>query len=301
MIAKYEFIDAQKAFYPVVLMCTWLAVSRSGFYDWACRPLSATAARRRQLMVLITSIFQDSDDTYGYRRVHAELARGQVLCSPELVRALMRELDLTACQPKPFRPTTTIPGDAAAVPDLVRRDFAADAPGVKLVGDITYVPVRRPDGEHDWAYLATVIDCCTRECIGWAVADHMRTDLVCDALDMAARNYPLEPGAIFHSDRGTQYMSEQFTRHAARLDIRRSVGRTGVCYDNALAESFNAAVKVERVNRMYYTSVEDARNDIAHYIELRYNLRRLHSALGYRTPREAYNDYINNHTTPIAA
>jgi len=136
--SKYEFIDAQKVFYPVVLMCLWAAVSRSGFYDWCSRPTSATAARRRELQLVIASIFDDSDGTYGYRRVHAELARGQVACSPELVRAVMRELGLYPCQPKPFRPTTTTPGDASAVPDLVARDFTADRPGTKLVGDITY-------------------------------------------------------------------------------------------------------------------------------------------------------------------
>jgi putative transposase len=195
VISKYEFIDAQKAFYPTVLMCAWAGVSRSGFYDWLTRPTSATTVRRRELETVVAALFTASDATYGYRRLHAELARGQVRCSPELVRSIMRGLGLVPCQPKPFRPTTTIAGDAAAVPDLVRRDFGADAPGTKLVGDITYVPTAA-----GWAYLATVIDCHTRACIGWAVADHMRTDLVVAALDMAARNYPLTAECIFHSD-----------------------------------------------------------------------------------------------------
>ena len=167
MISKYEFIDAQKAFFPTTLMCVWAAVSRSGFYDWLSRPTSATAARREELESIVAAVFEDSDGTYGYRRIHAELVRGQVACSPELVRAVMRSLGLYPCQPKPFRPTTTTPGDATAVPDLVARDFTAPAPGVKLVGDITYIPTWR-----GWAYLATVIDCHTKECIGWAIADH---------------------------------------------------------------------------------------------------------------------------------
>jgi putative transposase len=296
VIARYEFIDAQKALYPVVLMCRWAAVSRSGFYHWCSRPTSATAARRRELQIVIAAIFDDSDGTYGYRRVHAELARGQVLCSPELVRAVMRNLGLYPCQPKPFRPATTIAGDAAAVPDLVARDFTADAPGTKLVGDITYIATWR-----GWAYLATVIDCHTKACIGWAIADHMRTDLVCAALDMASRNYELAEDCVFHSDRGTQYMSDQFAKQTDELSIRRSVGRTGVCYDNALAESFNAALKVERVNRTQYPTLEHARRDIVQYIEFRYNRRRLHSALGYRTPQEAYDDYINSHISQVAA
>jgi transposase InsO family protein len=270
-------------------MCAWLAVSKSGFYEWADRPDSATARRRGELSLVIRKAFEESDATYGHRRIHAQLVRWGVAVSLELVRALMRALDLQPCQPKPWRPITTLAGDAAAIPDLLARDFTAQAPGVKLVGDITYIPTW-----EGFSYLATVIDCHTKECIGYAMADHMRTDLVIAALDMAARRYPLTQGAIFHSDRGSQYTSEAFAKHAAKLGIRRSVGRTGICFDNAAAESFNAAVKVERVNRTAYPTRDHARKDVSKYIEFRYNTRRLHSALGYRTPLEAYNDYINS-------
>ena len=289
--SKYEFIDAEKALYPIVKMCEWMAVSTSGFYEWRGRPSSATTARRAELRLLIGKVFADSDDTYGYRRVHAELARLGVPVGPELVRALMRELDLRPCQPRPWRPTTTVAGDAATVPDLLCRDFTADRPGVKLVGDITYIPTWQ-----GWIFLATVIDCYTKACIGYAMAEHMRADLVIDALEMASRNYPLAAGAIFHSDRGTQYTSQAFANKTAELGIRRSVGRTGVCFDNAQAESFNAAVKVERVNRTVYPTREHARKDVARYIEFRYNRKRLHSALGYQTPEEAYNGYLNRQT-----
>ena len=144
-----------------------------------------------------------------------------------------------------------------------------------------------------WVYLATVIDCYTKACIGYAMAHHLRTELVVDALTMAARNYPLAEGAIFHSDRGTQYTSADFAAATDRLKIRRSVGATGVCFDNALAESFNAAVKVERVNRTVYPTREHARKDVARYIEFRYNSQRLHSALDYQTPQEVYYEYLN--------
>jgi putative transposase len=286
--AKFEFIDAEKANYPVLLACAWLGVSRSGYYEWRDRPASATATRRERLALLIRTVFTDSDGTYGHRRVHAQLVRWGEAVSPELVRVLMRQLGLVACQPRPWRPTTTIAGDAAGIPDLLRREFTAAAPGTKLVGDITYI--RTWEG---WLYLATVIDCYSKECIGYAMADHMRTSLVTDAVDMAARNYPLADGVIFHSDRGAQYLSQDFADHTAALGIRRSVGRTGVCWDNAQAESFNAAVKVERVNRTAYPTREHARKDVTRYIEFRYNTRRLHSTLGYRTPSEAYNDYRN--------
>jgi transposase InsO family protein len=286
--AKYEFIDAQKAHFPILKMCQWAQVSRSGYYEWRDRPASATARWREQLKRLIVAIFTLSDGTYGYRRIHAQLVRQGEGCCPELVRMLMRELDLHPCQRRPWRPTTTLPGDTAGVSDLVRRDFTADAPGSKLVGDITYI-----DTWQGWLYLATVIDCHTKACIGYAMAEHMRAELVVEALAMAARNYRLAENAIFHSDRGTQYTSEAFVKAARTLGIRRSVGRTGVCFDNALAESFNAAVKVERVNRTVYPTREHARKDVTRYIEFRYNTQRLHSGLGYKTPQEVYNEYLN--------
>jgi transposase InsO family protein len=288
MSAKFALIDAQKADFPIVKMCEWTEVSTSGYYEWLNRSASATAIRREHLTALVTAIFKNSDHTYGYRRIHAQLVRQGEQVSPELVRELMREQDLVACQPRPWRPTTTVPGDPGPIPDLVNRDFTATAPGEKMVGDITYIYTWQ-----GWLYLATVIDCYTKACIGYAMADHLRTELVIDALTMAARNYPLVDGAIFHSDRGTQYTSAAFAAATSNLNIRRSVGATGVCFDNALAESFNAAVKVERVNRTVYPTREHARKDVARYIEFRYNTQRLHSALGYQTPQEVYDEYLN--------
>jgi transposase InsO family protein len=286
--AKFELIDAEKANFPIVKMCQWAQVSSSGYYEWRDRPASATAIRRDHLKKLITAIFELSDDTYGYRRVHAQLLRQGEQVSAELVRELMRELGLVSCQPRPYRPTTTTPGDPGPIPDLVNRDFTAEAPGEKLVSDITYIPTA-----EGWLYLATVIDCYTKACIGYAMADHLRTELVIDALHMAARNYALAPGAVFHSDRGTQYTSKAFAVVTGLLDIQQSVGATGVCFDNSLAESFNAAVKVERVHRASYSTREHARADVARYIEFRYNTQRLHSALGYQTPHEVYTEYLN--------
>jgi len=285
--AKYELIDAEKANYPIVKMCAWAKVSTSGYYEWRDRPASATATRREYLKKLIRAIFELSDETYGYRRVHAQLLRQGEQVSAELVRELMREQGLVSCQPRPYRPTTT-PADPGPIPDLINRDFTAEEPGQKMVSDITYIPTK-----EGWLYLATVIDCCTRACIGYAMADHLRTELVIDALHMAARNYPLTQGAIFHSDRGTQYTSTAFAAVTDLLGIRRSVGATGVCFDNSLAESFNAAVKVERVNRTIYPTREHARTDIARYIEFRYNTQRLHSGLGYKTPHEVYTEHLN--------
>jgi putative transposase len=292
---KYAFIDAEYAHAAAAAcaptigrMCHWLQVSRSGYYEWLNRPASATAQRRQLLKLKIKALFDASDGTYGYRRLHEELVRGGERVGPELVRALMRELGLVACQPRPWRTTTVRDGEQTVTPDLVGRNFTADAPGCTLVGDITYI--RTWAG---WLYLATVIDCFNREVIGYAMADHMRTSLVSDALEMATRNHVLAVGCIFHSDRGTQYTSAEFGAKLALLHIRQSLGRTGCCYDNALAESFFAALKNERVHRTVYPTRNKAKQDIAHYIEIFYNRQRLHSTLGYRTPHEVRIEYLN--------
>ena len=296
MSEKYEFIDAQYAKPPagggnaptITCMCRWLRVSKSGFYEWRSRPESATAKRREELKLLITKAFDDSDGTYGYRRIWWQLARWGAHAGLELVRALMRELGLVACQPRPWRPSTTKQGQAGPIPDLVNRDFSAAVPGGKMVGDITYIPTW-----EGWVYLATVIDCATRKVAGWAMDDNYRAPLITAAIEMAARNLDLPEDAVFHSDRGSNYTSAEFAAVLERLGIRQSVGRTGICFDNSLAESFNAALKVERVHRTAYPTRKKAREDIARYIELRYNQVRLHSALGYRTPQEALTECLN--------
>lgn len=208
--------------YPVEFMCEILDVSKSGYYEWRHRPDSATNQRRGELKVLITKAFEVSDGTYGYRRVHAQLARWGVTAGPELVRQLMRELGLQPCQPRPRRWNLTHPAPED-VPDLVGQDFTAKTPGEKLVGDITYIPTA-----EGWLYLATVIDCCTKEVIGYAMDDHYRTPLITGAIQRAAQNRKLAKGAIFHSDRGSNYMSIEYETGLKALGLRRSSGRTGV-------------------------------------------------------------------------
>ena len=278
---KYEF--------AVSFMCVRLHVSRSGFYDWRDRRISATAQRRADISAVVELSFAESGETYGYRRVHAELVRWGVECSPELVRSIMRELDLVPCQPRPWRHSlTSADAGAGPIPDLVNRDFTADVPGAKMVGDITYISTW-----EGWLFLATVIDCHTKAVIGWAMDDNYKTPLITAAITMAAQNCALPADAIFHSDRGSNYTSQEFAETLRGLQIRQSVGRTGICYDNAMAESFNAALKVERVHRTAYPSRKRARTDIAEYIESRYNAKRLHSGLGYRTPHEARDEYLD--------
>jgi len=314
-VAMFEFIDSCRSgtgeyAYPVKKMCQWLVVSPSGFFDWKRRPDSATHRRRDHLKVLVREAFTRSEQTYGYRRVHAQLARWGIACGPELVRDVMVELGLRACQPRPARMGLTARDLAAGpIPDLVARDFppqaggapTAEAPGQNLVGDTTYIPTW-----EGWVYLATVIDCYSKMVIGYAVGDHYRTSLITAALRRAASRYRLQPGAIFHSDRGSNSppqaggtpTSAEFATTITALGMRRSVGRTGICYDNVMAESFFAALKNERVSRTVYPTREHARRDITRYIERWYNPRRLHSSLDYKTPQEVHNGWLN---TQVAA
>lgn len=273
-----------------------MAVSPAGFYEWAAAPVSARARRRELVTVHVHAAFAAGRGAYGVRRVHAVLARcddpAVSSASLQLVRDIMRTEDLIACQPRAWRATTVRDDAEPAIPDLLNRDFTADAPGSKLVGDITYL--RTWTG---WLFLATVIDCATREVIGWSMATHMRADLVCDAITMAAARRELRPGAVFHSDRGTQYTSSQYAKHLKSLGITASMGRTGICWDNALAESFFGALKNELVYRTAFPTQEKARTAVAEYIEVFYNRQRLHSALGYQDASRSRRDPPARHLT----
>ena len=279
-------IDAEKATYKIAWMCRLLGVPRSSFYAWRNRAETATAARRRELAAQVRRVFGAGRGAYGCRRVAAQLNREGHPCSVGLVADLMREAGLRACQPRAYK-RTTLPGEQpVASPDLIGRDFTAAVPGTRLVGDITYLKT----GEG-WLYLATVIDLATRMVTGWQLADHMRTSLVTDALDMAITHGHVQPGAVFHSDKGAQYTSAEFARFCQVHSIRTSTGRTGVCWDNAAAESFFGALKNEMYYRQSFPGRARARFAVANYIEVSCNRRRLHSALGYRPPFEVLTEF----------
>jgi putative transposase len=281
-------IEAEKANYKIAWMCRLLGVPRSSFYAWRNRAETTTAARRRELAAHVRRVFEAGRGAYGCRRVAAQLNREGHPCSVGLVADLMRELGLRACQPRAYK-RTTLPGEQpVASPDLIGRDFTATAPGTRLVGDITYLKT----GEG-WLYLATVIDLATRMVTGWQLASHMRTSLVTGALAMAIGHGHIQPGAVFHSDRGAQYTSAEFTRFCQAHGVRTSTGRTGVCWDNAAAESFFAALKNEMYHRQAFPTRARARFAVADYIEVFYNRQRLHSTLGYRTPAEVLTEFQN--------
>ena len=266
--------------FSVRQMCRWVGVARSWFLAWRQHRPTDTDRWHRRLTRLVVDVVDASAQTYGYRRVAAEAAQRGMPADPHTIRRIMCDNELVAvCSRKPG-PRSTIPS-AGDYPDLLRRDFTVIRPGVTLVGDITCIRTRQ-----GCVYLATVLDCCTKKVAGHALGTDMKTPLIMDAMRMAARNTTIVPGVtIFHSDCGTQYMSSGFADYCDSLGVRRSVGRTGICYDNAWAESFNATLKVELVNRTVYPTRGKAITDVTRWIELRYNQVRLHSAFDYRTPQ----------------
>ncbi len=287
MSARCALIEAEKATYKIVWMCALLGVARSSFYAWRARVETPTAARRRQLAEFIRAAFCESRQVHGCRRIARDLNDAGHDVSVGTVAAIMRELGLQAVQPRAYK-RTTVAGEAPVpAPDLIGRDFATGGtPGARLVGDITYLKT----GEG-WLYLATVIDLATRMVVGWQTAQHMRTSLVTDALQMGIDARLVQRDAIFHSDRGTQYTSAEFAEFCRTRHLRRSVGRTGVCWDNAVAEAFFAALKNDLYHRYSWPTRARARFAVAEYIEVFYNRRRRHSSLGYRTPTQALTDH----------
>jgi len=211
----YAFIEAEKAVFPVRRGCKLLAVSTSGFYAWRERPASPTATRRAQIAQAAAAAHEESDGTFGYRRVHSELVASGTVVSVHLVRRVLREQDLHGAQPAAYRVTTKQDPEAAPAPDLLERNFQSDEPGSRLVGDITYI--RTWAG---WAYLAVVIDLATKMIVGWSISNRASAALVIDALEMAQRNGQLELDAIFHSDRGCQGGFNWWSQHLVMEVVR---------------------------------------------------------------------------------
>jgi len=276
----YKFIEGEKAEYSVSLMCRVLGVARSGYYAWRTRGISPRAVADAGITERIRGIHRESRGTYGYPRVHAELRSREVVGRNRVAR-LMRLAGLRGCHRKAYVRTTRRDGAAAAAPDLVGRRFISDSPDRLWVADFTYVPT----GEG-WLYLAFVLDACSRRIVGWSMAEHMRAELVVDALSMAVSRRNPGCGLIHHSDRGAQYTSVEFGARIRRAGILPSMGGRGDAYDNAMAESFVATIKKELVHRQAWPTRAATRSAIFEYIECFYNPRRRHSALGYLSPCE---------------
>jgi putative transposase len=283
-VSRFRFIDAEKAHFPVSVLCKIVGVSKSGFYAWKGRPPSKRSRQDAALTEKIREAHRRSRETYGYPRVHAELRALGVRCGRRRVARLMREAGLQGCVRGKKRRTTRSDPRTAPAPDLVNRNFAATVPDRLWTADITYV--RTHEG---FLHLAFVLDVYSRRIVGWAMASHLRTELVVDALEMAVWRRKPKAGLVHHSDRGTQYTALSFGKCLEGAGIVPSMGRTGSALDNAISESFVSTLKCELIHRRSFPTRQAARSAIFEYLEAFYNRRRLHSSLGYLSP-ESYEE-----------
>jgi transposase InsO family protein len=276
---RFAFIAAEKAAFPVRVLCRILAVSRAGFYAAQARPAAAHTRRDQQLAVAIAAIHAEPRQRYGSPRVHTELrARGQRVSRKRVAR-LMRQRDLAARRRRRYRVTTDSRHPFPVAANVLARQFTAPAPDAVWVTDITYIPT----GEG-WLYLAVILDLYSRGIVGWAMSDRITQQLTLDALGMAlARRRPRE-GLLHHSDRGSQYASGDYQTALGRQGIVGSMSRRGDCWDNAVAESFFATLKVELVHDALWSTRAAARGAVFEYIEIFYNQQRRHSSLGFLSP-----------------
>jgi transposase InsO family protein len=277
---RYRFVEAESRRYPVAQVCRIAEVSRAAYYEWKTQPASTRAQADAALTAVIRAIHAASDGQYGVPRVLVELrAQGHAVGRKRVAR-LMKAAGLRGRRPPRWVQTTTPEPTPPAIPDLVHGDFTAPAPDVLWVGDITYI--RTWEG---WVYLATVLDVFSRRVIGWAVANHMRASLVCEAMRMAvAARGGHVAGVIFHSDHGSQYTAAEFRALCAAHGVQQSMGRTGVCWDNAMAESFFATYKLELIERTAWPTRTRVRTATAYWIEAIYNRQRRHSAINMLSP-----------------
>ncbi|WP_086023464.1 IS3 family transposase [Streptomyces sp. SPB78] len=283
LVNRFQCVADLQRRHGVKRLCRILGVSRSSFYYWQ-RTAADRAARQvadARLAARIRAVHQESDGTYGAPRITAELREENgVAVNHKRVARIMRASGIQGIRLRRRHRTTVSDPAAAKAPDLIGRDFTADKPNTKYVGDITYLPV---DGGK-FCYLATVIDLASRRLVGWAIADHMRADLVTDALAAAIRTRGSLAGSIMHTDHGAQYTSRSFAEACRSAGVRRSMSAVGSSADNALAESFNATFKRETLQgRKSWPTEREARLDAFRWLH-RYNTRRRHSRLGQRPP-----------------
>jgi putative transposase len=281
-VSVYRIISAERASFPVSVMCEVLGVSRSGFHGWERRAPSDRALTDAWLTEKIKDIHERARGVYGSRRVQAELRLGQgIRISRRRARRLMRAAGISGLvKVKRGRTTIRVPGVRVA-DDLVERQFRPSAPNVLWVADITYL--RTWEG---WLYLAAVQDTYSRMIVGWAMAEHMRAELVVDALKMGLHRRRPDEGLIHHSDAGSQYVSLAFGQQARDAGIAVSMGSKGDAFDNAVAESFFATIKKELVHRQPWATRRDLGSAVFEYVEAFYNRQRRHSTLGYLSPEE---------------
>jgi putative transposase len=289
---KFAFIHTEKAKLPATRLCRALGVSRSGYYAWSQRPPSAHAVADANLVPVIRACHVRSRGTYGSPRLHRDLQALSHRVSRKRVARLMRQEGLTARPARRWRATTDSRHGAMAAPNVVARKFNAEGPNKVWVTDMTYVWTW-----EGWLFLSAIIDVFSRRVVGWAIADHLRTELPLEALGMALGIRQPERGLVHHSDRGCQYVSDTYRSELDARGIVCSMSRVGDCWDNAVAESFFATLKVELVHRRPWATKLEARGAIHEYIASFYNPYRRHSTLGYVSPMA----YEAQHAAAVAA
>jgi len=276
---KYQFIDRYRTLYRVEKMCRVLTVGRSSYYTWKKRGKSMREKANDRLVLEIRAIHEKSRRIYGSPRITAELRAKDIRCTKNRVARLMRENQIVAKTKRRFRITTDSKHRLAISPNLLHQDFTADACHKKWTGDITYVWTMQ-----GFMYLAVVLDCFNREVVGWAMRTRMTRDIVIEALAMAIERKRPQKGLVFHSDRGSQYASDEFRRLLEKHHCVQSMSGKGNCYDNAVTESFFHTLKTELMYGETYNSRSEAHQSIFEYIEIFYNRVRRHSYLGYVSP-----------------
>jgi len=277
---KFAFIEEQLRDFAVEVSCQVLEVSRAGYYDWINRPRSERDKRREELTAKIQIAAVEGRGVYGSPRIFKTLvAQGESVCE-NTVAKVMKAAGIRAKTKKKFVPTTTNSNHANPVAgNVLDRQFTAELPNQKWAVDITYIPT-----DQGWMYLAGVIDLCSRMIVGWSMADHMQTDLVSDAMQMAIARRSPGKGLLHHSDRGVQYTSDDYLHLLESHEMNPSMSGKGDCWDNAAMESFWSTLKTELVHHQEYATHGQARASIFEYIEVFYNRKRLHSSLGYVSP-----------------
>jgi len=281
---RYAFIAAHIEEFAMRLLCRVLKVSRSGYYTWRMRPESTRSMENRRLLARIKAVHKKSRRTYGSPRIHEALKAGGETCGRKRVERLMAENGIRAKQKRKFVATTDSKHALPVVENLLDRQFDVIKPNTVWTADITYIPT-----DEGWLYLAGTMDLCSKTIVGWSMSESLERALVIDALKMAYRRRRPGEGLIHHSDRGSQYASEDYRKLLESYGMQASMSRKGDCWDNAPMESFFGTLKKELVHHRRYRTREEARRDIFEYIEVFYNRERLHSSLGYLSPADYEN------------
>jgi transposase InsO family protein len=276
---KYCFIEAHRQDWGVARMCDLLSVSRSGYHAWRQRPTSARDTRNEELLPKIHRIYREGEGEYGSPTICHALRQEGHLVNHKRIARLMRDIGLRAvCKPR-FKKTTVPCKETDASPNLLGQNFETTGPNLVWLSDITFI-----DTAEGWMFLTTVEDMWSRKIVGYAITDHLRAEAVMQALGMALSRREIQPGVIFHSDRGKQYADHRVRKILRAHKMKQSMSGTGNCYDNAMAESFFATLKKGHVFRERFTTREEARRKLFEYLEIFYNRVRRHSSLGYKSP-----------------